>query len=362
MKYLIVQDWTSTSGNHAGMLHMCEMLCERFPDKYEMYVKGCSKSWNFLPNTNLINRLRNKFTQIKKNNYLNKIYPKEYLELCKPMFKKLTDDDEVFLLEYLLPSVSQYELACFIKQHFPLVRLYALTHLTCTFFNNNGFKTNGIIAKWAEPIDKMLTLGSSLSNYFIESGISPFKISTGFHYVDTYYYNNDYPRASVCNRISIIVMGTLERNYEMIAQIVKNCQNIDWIICRGRNKDVDVLFKDYDSVTLYGYLEENELKQHMSRADISLNVMEDTIGSNVITTSIAMGLAIIVSNVGSIHDYCDDSNAIFCNNNTLSFVNAIKELENDKKRLANMKKASLLKAPNFHIEKIHQWFFLLKEE
>lgn len=47
----------------------------------------------------------------------------------------------------------------------------------------------------------------------------------------------------------------------------------------------------------------------MAKADLSLNVMEDTVGSNVITTSMAMGLGLIVTDVGSIRDYCDESNA-----------------------------------------------------
>ena len=38
MKYLIVQDWHNTRGNHAGMEHMCDMLVERFPDEYVKYV------------------------------------------------------------------------------------------------------------------------------------------------------------------------------------------------------------------------------------------------------------------------------------------------------------------------------------
>ena len=70
--------------------------------------------------------------------------------------------------------------------------------------------------------------------------------------------------------------------------------------------------------------EESELRQHMANANISLNVMEDTVGSNVIVTSLAMGLAMICSNVGSIKDYCDDSNTILCNNsNVEEFSQAI---------------------------------------
>ncbi|UVV76520.1 glycosyltransferase family 4 protein [Bacteroides fragilis] len=50
----------------------------------------------------------------------------------------------------------------------------------------------------------------------------------------------------------------------------------------------------------------------MNKADVSLNIMKDTIGSNVIVTSMAMGLAMVVSDVGSIRDYVDESNGLFC--------------------------------------------------
>ena len=39
MKYLIVQDWNSTHDNHAGMVHMCRLLVDKYPNEYEMFVK-----------------------------------------------------------------------------------------------------------------------------------------------------------------------------------------------------------------------------------------------------------------------------------------------------------------------------------
>ena len=54
------------------------------------------------------------------------------------------------------------------------------------------------------------------------------------------------------------------------------------------------------------------MQHYMNDSDISLNVMKDTIGSNVICTSMATGLAMVVSDVGSIRDYCDETNACFC--------------------------------------------------
>ena len=94
----------------------------------------------------------------------------------------------------------------------------------------------------------------------------------------------------------------------------------------------------------------------MASSDASLNVLEDTVGSNVITTSMAMGLAIIVSDVGSIRDYTDDSNAIFCSNTKESFIDAIKNLSSSPSRLVEMRKASIKKIENFTIDKVHEWF------
>ena len=111
MKYLIVQDWQSTHGNHAGMKHMCDLLVAKYHGEYEMYVKECPKLWKS-PKT-LVEKIRwHIYDKHVKRRYINKTYQKEYLELCKPMFSKLKDGDKVFLLEYMIPWASQYELAC----------------------------------------------------------------------------------------------------------------------------------------------------------------------------------------------------------------------------------------------------------
>lgn len=167
-------------------------------------------------------------------------------------------------------------------------------------------------------------MGSSLSEYFKEVGILEEKISTGFHYVDSDYYHKN-TELKNHEPITIIAMGALQRDYLMLAEIVKTCTAVHWIICRGR-KDVDYLFPKTDNVELKGFLLEDELYHQMDIADISLNIMEDTVGSNVITTSMAMGLAIVATDVGSIRDYCDESNAVFCQNSVKSIVEAINSI------------------------------------
>lgn len=353
MKYLIVQDWQNTHGNHAGMKHMCDLLVSKYPKDYEMCVKGCPKSWK-APKT-FVKKVRwhiyDKYAQRK---YINNTYPKEYLELCQPMFAKLKDGDVVFLLEYMLPWASQYELACYMRKHFPKVKIYALSHLTCKYFDEMTASEPDLIQKWAQPVDKLLTLGSSLSTYFERAGIPKEKISTGFHYVDAEYYHKQ-TEIEVHSPLRVIMMGALQRDYGMLSEIVKRCPNVHWIICRGR-KNVGDLFPKTPNVELKGFMEEDELRHQMDIADVSLNIMEDTVGSNVITTSMAMGLAMVVSDVGSIRDYCDETNTIFCQFDKESFVNAIHALEGEKQRVLQMKTASVGFAGQLVIDNINKWF------
>ena len=357
MKYLIVQDWQSTHGNHAGMKHMCDLLVTKYPDEYKMFVKECPRTWKS-PRTfmeKICWRLHGKYA---KEHYLKKTYPLEYLELCSPMFSNLKAGDEVFLLEYLLPWASQYELACYIRENYPKVKIYALSHLTGKYFDEMTAKEPDLIQKWAKPVDKLLTLGSSLSSYFEKAGVSKEKISTGFHYVDSDYYQKQQPMKSN-SPLKVIMMGALQRDYGMLAEVVKQCPDVHWIICRGR-KNVDNLFPKTPNVELKGFLEEDELRHQMDIADVSLNVMEDTVGSNVITTSMAMGLAMVVSDVGSIRDYCNDENALFCQNNVEQFVRSIKKLQNNLQLVLRMKKASLENSKRLQIDNINRWFFKLK--
>ena len=87
----------------------------------------------------------------------------------------------------------------------------------------------------------------------------------------------------------------------------------------------------------------------MDASDISLNVMKDTIGSNVICTSMAMGLAMVCSDVGSIHDYCDDTNAFFCKS-TEDFVKVLQDLSREPEKVIEMKKSSFEKSKRLSIE------------
>lgn len=349
MKYLIVQDWPSTHGNHAGMVHMCELLKMKYPTEYEVIIKDVPKKFKYKSNKlyNVIIRCKHKF-------YQNYVYFFEYKEICRQMFNRLSENDSVFLLEYCIPSVPQKKLAFYIRKKYPKVKLCALSHLTPTYFNDTKIYPR-LLKEWTPPIDKILTLGSSLSQYFRINNVPKSKISTGFHYVDSDYYNKNIDNLIPGKRLKVIMMGGMQRDYSMLAEICRNTPFVDWIICKGR-KSVDYLFDGISNVELKGYLLEEELKHQMDLADISLNIMEDTVGSNVITTSLSMGLAMVCSDVGSIRDYCNEINAIFCNNNIDSFVQALDLLNLDRKRVLKMKEESLRLSQELTIEKLNAWF------
>jgi glycosyltransferase involved in cell wall biosynthesis len=108
-------------------------------------------------------------------------------------------------------------------------------------------------------------------------------------------------------------------------------------------------FAGLENVKLYGFLSEDELLALMQSCSVSLSVLEDTIGSNVITTSLAVGLAQVVSDVGSIRDYCSTDDTIFCSD-TDSYINAIQKLDNDRALLLDMQSSAFQKSVSFSKE------------
>lgn len=186
------------------------------------------------------------------------------------------------------------------------------------------------IREWVGRLDGLITLGSSLTDYYISKGVPKSKLHTTFHYVDEYYRH----KPKRCNStIKILIQGNMCRDMETVDYIVENCPNIQFVICQG--------LCDYSSrytqsnVVLKPYLPEPELRDLMSECQISLNCMKDTIGSNVIATSLGMGMAMVCSNVGSIRDYCNQDNAILCNSK-YDFVEALNILVKDDERRYRM--------------------------
>ena len=346
MNYLICQDYPNTSNNHAGMKHMSFLLKSKFPIDYEVIV---FPHFDLICQTNIL--LLNKILRIL-NRYL--VTPVKYRILGRKLKSKLKNSDRVFLLEYLMKSYPQLVLAKYLRRHLPDITTYGLVHLVPEKLKNSF--SNLEIEEWSNSVDTILTLGSSLTQFFTnEINLSTYKVKTLFHYVDLDYYrsarhfSNYYGENPV-----ILIQGNQKRNYYLLQDIIEQNPNSLFIICQGLT-NLSHLFGKYPNVRLKGFISENELLKTMQEADISLNVMDDTIGSNVITTSLAVGMAMIVSDVGSIRDYCDNSFTIFCDNTNIdTFTKAIETLSTNVGSLKEMKKQSHKKSFNFSIEKFHE--------
>lgn len=343
MKYLIAQDWINTSNNHAGIKYLCNQMQSMYPSEFRALIIPSLESSNEKYNNLIINKIRFYKRKIKHFFYVKSI--------AKYLAENLKDGDSVYLMEYMDKTFSLKKLAFELKKNFPHVKICAMAHLVPAKFDH-FFMSDEEFLYWLKPIDRVITLGHSLTDYFIKRGCAREKLFTTFHYVDSYYFNDTPCRNH--KKITVIAMGNQMRNVVLLKKIVDANPNVDFVICQGIC-DMSSSFKNNDNVKLIPFVTEDELRYYMLNSDISLNVMEDTIGSNVIVTSLAMGLAMICSDVGSIHDYCDSSNAIFCHNSDIdAFSSAISQLSTNPHLLRTMQLSSAEKAKRLSIESFVQ--------
>lgn len=333
MNYLICQDWYNTSGNHAGIKHMCNLLASQYPNKYKVI---------FFKDLLLKNRY-------KRLIYSRIILPILYITFAIKMAFILKKKDKVFLLEYLDKTYPQYYIAQTLKLFRKKNAIYGLIHLTPVVFTQ--YYSPSYIKKVLNPSNKILTLGSSLTKFIQENNYKEEEnVITLFHYVDLEFYFKKETITSK-DKFNVIIMGCQKRNFDKIYNIIKACKDCHFILCKGY-ANIKKEFFELPNVEIHGYVSETDLKNLMNISAVSLNVMDDTIGSNVIVTSLAMGLAMIVSDVGSIRDYCRKDNSLFCKSEE-EFITAIKYLQKNPKILQAMRENSQKSASHFSIQNFH---------
>ena len=332
MIYFVVQDWQNTHGNHAGIRHLCKEI-ERIDSSNVKVV--------VIPNV----RIRERNIKIIQN-FLYALFS-IYLSL------RIENGSKVFLMEYLLPTHNQYFIAKILKR-VKKVRILGLAHLVPADLELVFKEDFNKMLLWTKPLDGLLTLGSSLTTFLISKGVPAEKVHTLFHYVDLNYYIKKNVNPTIHTELlKVIIMGSMKRDVNKIIDIINRVPNVHFIYCAGRRQIDKNQFLHPQNVTVYRFLPEDQLKALMNEADISLNVMIDTIGSNVITTSLAMNLAMVVSDVGSIRDYCDDKNALFCQSED-DFVESLSYLAQNIDKVHSMKIASGDRAKKLSIPRFYK--------
>lgn len=337
MIYLICQDWSNTSNNHAGIKYLCNTLGKKYPNKFKSIVIPAFWDDTKSSKNRIVQKLQKIIVRYRHRLYVNGIVKKD--------LHSLSTDDKVILMEYMELFYPMLWFVKTLKQKFPSLAIEVMVHLVPAKLTKSFPKPHTFNA-WIDPVDKIYTLGHSLSDYLVSRGTDANKIVTTFHYVDDYYYNERPVRNNT--KIQVIAMGNQMRNVKLLKAIVEANPNVNFTICQGVS-DMREYFGSHKNVELIPFVEENVLRQYMQRADISLNAMEDTIGSNVIVTSLAMGLAMLCSDVGSIRDYCDEDNCIFCNS-VEDFSRALDYLNKDRDRLSCMQTSAYKKSLSLSID------------
>lgn len=329
--YLVCQTWSNTRKNHAGIYYLCDQLSILNKDVKVINIP------HFL---------------FRGSRYLYNIL---YAYYALYLYFHTSNGDCVVLMEYLFSKSSdQGIIASFLKRFKPYIRIIGLPHLVGSRIKSSFSEQE--IVKRISKVDSVWVLGNSLKDFFCSLGISADKIEVIFHYVDTDFYKCNYPKISR-TRLKVAIMGNMMRDYDQLVTIISKLPKIDFDVCTGVNvPNVVEELESLDNVNLYSYLPEDSLKRIMDGADISLNVMKDTVGSNVIVTSMAMGLAMVVSDVGSIRDYVDNSNGLFCLTSN-DFVEALLYLDKHRDEVKRMQLASITKAQEINLSKFSHWFF-----
>lgn len=328
MNYFISQEWESTKGNHTGMSHLCQLIYETFNDEVRVIHVPLFK-FKFLRHT-------------------RPIYHLYYFYLAFVILFKIKSGDKLFLMEYLMPTRNQKLIAWSVGSFRKGVKIYGLAHLT-PIDMDRFFPRGSALLAWTNKVDAIITLGSSLTSYLKERGVK--NVITSFHYVDLDYYCSE----TRCHngRLKVIIMGQMQRKTEDLDHIVASCPNMDFIYCKGKSTSDTSYLEKYSNIEVVGYVSEEELRNKMQESDISLNLMFDTIGSNVITTSLAMGLVMIVSDVGSIRDYCKEDAAFFCKT-TEDFIHSLQYCSSHHDKLLSYKEKSIQMAKNLAFRRFYE--------
>ena len=342
MIYLICQDWSNTSNNHAGIKYLCNRLQDLHPETYRSFVIPSYMDDRIFSKNRLVRKL-----QVMYARYQTRIFCRQ---LMKDLVSVLRPGDTVFLTEYLERLSPMKRLADEISSRCPSVKMWAIVHLIPQKLDQS-FPNKAQIVDWLENISLVFTFGHSLSDYLVSIGVDKRKVVTSFHYVDDFYLAPSIRQVS--EGVNVIAMGNQARNIELLRCVAEENSDVRFTICQGV-VDMSSFFSGCHNVTLVPFVPEADLLSYMKNADISLNVMQDTIGSNVIVTSMAMGLAMVCSDVGSIRDYCDETNTMFCSNDSVKdFSNAIAKLSLNSRLLYDMKRSAWDKAKRFSIENFH---------
>ena len=324
--FIICVRWKSTAGNHTGQAYDVKFVARKFEN----------------------------FSQIIYIPHLTGFRMQTFFYRCLYKTIKLylsyvaSKNDILYLTEYFHHG-SVFDQVYFSRHLHGRLKIIAVAHLVPQWVEDSY--SNDKIIEYASYVDKLLVLGNGLRNYYISKGVPDGKVVFVHHPVDNGYYaiseirkNNDKP-------IYAVVIGNMLRGHDDMRQIISMTPNIKYHVFSGRENSLPEDFKKMPNVISHGKTKEKDLRNILHNSDVSLNVMQDTVGSNVIVTSMASGMAMVCSDVGSIRDYVPPNSGMLFNS-VHEAVNALNRLDGDRELLYHLQKKSLTKAKEIDIKKV----------
>lgn len=288
--------------------------------------------------------LFNGVPEIKKRFFAKTVDPK--LHFFSAIIEMLKPDDRLLFLEYLGTHEVTYQTELLSDIRKKGYKNYAATLLHLPFRTYTENFAPGYIDSALENTDRIIVYGSSLAQDLNLWGVGS-KVTCTFHYADTAFFTAS-TKKNDAESLNVLIWGNTFRNISYLRYIVQACPEFNFIFCIGRKPYHDLL--KYKNVEVYEYIEEIELLELLKKSHINLSVMYDTIGSNVVVISKACGLVNVVSDVGSIRDYCTNEESFLCRDAD-DFVIALKKLNSDRSILKTKAEKSLFSAQTYSIDK-----------
>jgi glycosyltransferase involved in cell wall biosynthesis len=342
MIYLIVQEWSNTKNNHAGMYHLAKLLSKNFPETYKLISIPDFK----LNKVGIAPLLYNAFVP-------SFLFCISYFFIAIRLLLRIKNTDIVILFEYLTPGIRQDYILNVLKFFkFENIRIYGFVHLVPSILKScySDLKLNSRL----KDLTGVFTFGSSLQIFLEIFTKKP--IYTFLHYSDLEVYKplND---ISQKRKLNILIIGQQARNYSSLDKLICSVKYADFRIVVSDIKLAKNLQK-FSNVNIYRNIAEEDLLKIMEICNCCLGFYDDIVGSNVLSNCISMGIIPIVKDVGSVRDYLSDNEAFICDNESqykvvLDEINQ-NYVQLNRMREALLEKSQMLSWENFHfkLEKI----------